>query len=78
MDRLSIFLSLVSGAAITGTLTILVFSLGYYNWWAIILCAIFGFAMAWPSGYYISRLIKKNDPAWHRTSADAKGTTKEV
>ena len=64
MDRLSIILSLLSGALITGALVIAAFSLGYYNWWAIGGSAVIGFAMAWPSAYYVSRLIKKRDPEW--------------
>jgi VIT1/CCC1 family predicted Fe2+/Mn2+ transporter len=78
MDRLSIIISLMSGAAITGALAITAFSLGYYEWWAVLLSAFLGFAMAWPSGYYISRLIKRNDPQWDRTPRDAKGTMHEV
>ncbi|WP_299791159.1 hypothetical protein [uncultured Marivita sp.] len=64
MDRLSIILSLLSGALITGTLVITAFSIGYYNWWVIGGSAIVGWLMAWPSAYYVSRLIKNNDPEW--------------
>jgi hypothetical protein len=73
MDRLSIILSLLSGALITGTLVITAFSIGDYDWWWIAFCAIAGFAMAWPSGYYISRLIKSQDKNRHRTPEDAPG-----
>lgn len=67
MDRLSIILTLMTGAVLTGGFTIAVFSLGYYNWLAILICAALGFSLAWPTGYVASRLIKKNDPAWaHR------------
>ena len=64
MDRLSLFLSMMSGAAITGALAVTVMSLGYYNWWAIGGAAVVGFAMAWPSAYFISRRIKAQDGNW--------------
>lgn len=64
MDRLSIILSLLSGALITGTLVTTALSMGYYNWWVIGGAAIIGFLMAWPSAYYVSRLIKNRDSAW--------------
>ncbi len=64
MDRLSIILSLLSGALITGTLVTTAFTMGYYSWWVIGAAAVIGFLMAWPSAYYVSRLIKNNDPQW--------------
>ncbi|WP_439521380.1 hypothetical protein [Marivita sp.] len=64
MDRLSILLSLLSGALITGTLVTAAFSMGYYNWWVIGGAAIIGWLTAWPSAYFVSRLIKDNDPEW--------------
>ena len=70
MDRLSIFLTLMSGAFITGTLIIIAFTLGYYNWWAIGGAAIIGFATAWPSAYIVSRRIKRQDPNWDETRVD--------
>lgn len=64
MDRLSIILSLLSGALITGTLVTTALSMGYYNWWVFGGSAVIGFSMAWPSAYYVSRLIKNRDSAW--------------
>ena len=32
MDRLSIYLTLMTGAVITGTLVIVLLTLGYYGW----------------------------------------------
>ncbi|ABV92558.1 conserved hypothetical protein [Dinoroseobacter shibae DFL 12 = DSM 16493] len=67
MDRLSIFLTLMSGALITGALVITLFSLGYYSAWGIAISALLGFALAWPSAYLVSRRIKRRDPEWdHR------------
>ncbi|MCR9108204.1 hypothetical protein [Marivita sp. XM-24bin2] len=64
MDRLSIILTLMSGSLITGTLVTTAFSMGYYSWWVVGGAAVIGFLMAWPSAYYVSRLIKNNDPQW--------------
>ena len=64
MDRLSILLSILSGALITGFLATTAFTMGYYNWWVIGGAAIIGFLMAWPSAYYVSRLIKNQDQQW--------------
>jgi len=64
MDRLSIILSLLSGSLITGTLVITAFSMGYYTWWVIGGAAVIGFVLAWPSAYYVSRMIKNRDTEW--------------
>ncbi|WP_292289276.1 hypothetical protein [Marivita sp.] len=64
MDRLSIILSLLSGALISGFLVTTAFSMGYYNWWVIGGAVAVGMLMAWPSAYYVSRLIKNQDPHW--------------
>jgi membrane protein implicated in regulation of membrane protease activity len=64
MDRLSIILSMLTGAVLTGALAIAAFTLGYYNWWAIGGAAIIGFVLAWPAAYVISRRIKREDPSW--------------
>lgn len=69
MDRLSILLSLLSGALITGTLVTTAFSMGYYNWWVIGGAAVIGFVLAWPSAYYVSRLIKNRDTEWSTPDA---------
>ncbi|MFP7671934.1 hypothetical protein ACG74X_01125 [Marivita sp. S0852] len=73
MDRLSIILTLMSGALITGALVITVFTLGYYNWWTIGGSAIIGFLLAWPSAFLVSQRIKRRDPEWSpdRDASDA-------
>ncbi|AHM05141.1 hypothetical protein roselon_02843 [Roseibacterium elongatum DSM 19469] len=64
MDRLSIVLTLMTGAVLTGSLTVAAFSLGYYGWPAVIFAAVVGFIASWPVAYLISRWIKRSDPAW--------------
>jgi uncharacterized oligopeptide transporter (OPT) family protein len=64
MDRLSLYISLLTGAVLTGGLAIAAFSLGYYTWVAVAISAVVGFALAWPVAYVISQRIKKQDPKW--------------
>jgi len=71
MDRLSIFLTLMTGSVLTGCLIIAAFTIGWFNWTAILICAVIGFVLAWPAGYLVSRRIKRNDPAWPDRRIDA-------
>ena len=69
MDRLSILLTVMSGAVLTGAFVITAFSLGYYSWFVVLISAAIGYALSWPTAYYISRLTKRNDPNWDDTRA---------
>ncbi|MBK1635130.1 hypothetical protein [Rhodovulum adriaticum] len=62
MDRLSIMLTPVTGAVITGFIVIALFSLGFYNWAAVGTGAVIGAILAWPAAYIVSRKIKGDDP----------------
>lgn len=73
MDRLSIFLTLATGAVLTGGAVILVMSFGFYNWWAIGGAALAGFLLSWPAAYAVSRRIKRQDPAFDHTRKDDVG-----
>ncbi|MFW5654107.1 MAG: hypothetical protein ACOCYW_00480 [Roseicyclus sp.] len=73
MDRLSILLSLMTGAVLTGGLAIVAFSLGFYGWPAILLAAAVGFLASWPVAYAISRRIKRKDPVWDERKKDETG-----
>lgn len=70
MDRLSIFLTLIVGATITGGLVVVVLSLGWYSWPAIGGAAALGVALSWPASYVISRRVKRQDPNWDATKVD--------
>ena len=70
MDRLSMYLTLMTGAVLTGGLVILAFSLGYYGWTPIIWSVIVGYALSWPVAYLISRRIKSDDPQWDESAKD--------
>jgi hypothetical protein len=66
MDRLSIMLTPVTGAVITGFFVILMFSLDFYSWIAVAIGAGIGCIGAWPAAYIVSRRIKDEDPFWTR------------
>lgn len=65
MDRLAIFLAVLSGASIAGALVITAFSVGYYSVWSIVVCVVIGAVVAYPTGYMVSRRIKARDTEWH-------------
>jgi len=64
MDRLSLYITLLSGSFITGAIVIAGLSLGYYTVWTIVIGAVAGFLLAWPTSYMISQRIKHEDPEW--------------
>ncbi|QFT94294.1 hypothetical protein FIU86_15705 [Roseovarius sp. THAF9] len=64
MDRLSLYLTLLSGSFITGAIVIAGFTLGYYSVWTVVIGAVAGFLFAWPTSYMISQRIKRQDPEW--------------
>ena len=67
MDRLSIFLTLMTGAVIAGGFLVAAFTLGYYSWPVILVLGAIGFGLAWPTGYLVSRWIKRWDPNFDHT-----------
>jgi putative flippase GtrA len=73
MDRLSIVLTLMTGAVLTGSLVILVLSLSFYGWPAILAAAAVGFLASWPVAYLISRWIKRSDPHWDESRKEQTG-----
>lgn len=70
MDRLSMYLTFATGPVLVGGLVILVFSLGLYDWPWIIGAAVIGTVLTWPVAYWISRMIKRQDPDWDETKVD--------
>ena len=73
MDRLSIYLTLMTGAVLTGGLVIVAFTLNWYTWPVIIGAAVLGFGLSWPVAYMISRRIKRQDGDWDETAKDDAG-----
>ncbi len=68
MDRLSIILTLMTGAVITGIFIVSGFTLGFYSWWTVTIAAGFGYLLAWPAAYVIARHVKRQDPNWRAKS----------
>ncbi|MCL3881246.1 hypothetical protein [Marivita sp. GX14005] len=63
MNRLSVILTLLSGALISGALVVAAYSLGYHGW-VLVAVAIVGWLMAWPSALIVARRIKERSPEW--------------
>ncbi|MFU8863824.1 MAG: hypothetical protein ACNA7O_07905 [Rhodobacterales bacterium] len=70
MDRLSMYLTIVVGALVTGTLVTIVLILGWYSWPAIGAAAAIGMLATWPVSYAISRRIKRKDSDWDDSKID--------
>lgn len=70
MDRLSIWLTFLTGPILIGIPIIALFALDYYAWPAIALAVIGGTLLSWPAAYAISRKIKGKDPKWDETRVD--------
>lgn len=73
MDRLSLVLTLMTGAVLTGSLTIAAFTLGYYGWVPVLIAAAVGFGASWPAAYLISRRIKRRDPGFDHRRVEGAG-----
>ncbi len=73
MDRLSLIISIFTGAVATGALVVTALTLGYYNWYMIGAATAVGFILAWPLAYVISRKIKRDDPEFDHTRKDRHG-----
>lgn len=70
MDRLSLYLTLIVGALVTGGLVTAVLSMGWYSWTAIGGAAACGVLLTWPVSYGVSRRIKTQDPDWDETRVE--------
>ncbi|MEL6518309.1 MAG: hypothetical protein AAFQ39_11365 [Pseudomonadota bacterium] len=70
MDRLSIWLTFLTGPVLTGIPVIILFTLNYYEWPAIAFAITAGMLLSWPAAYALSRHIKRKDPKWDETKAE--------
>lgn len=69
MDRLSIILTLMTGAVLTGALAVTAMAFGWYGWLPLLGSAAIGILLSWPVAYLISRRIKREDPNWSAKAA---------
>lgn len=70
MDRLSTYLTLLTGAVITGAIVIAAFAFGWYGLGPVILAVSVGFGLASPVACAISRRIKVQDPSFDHTRVE--------
>jgi hypothetical protein len=56
--------ALMTNAVLVGALLILVVSLGWFGWAAVLGAAVAGFVLSWPAAALIARLVKIEDPDW--------------
>jgi hypothetical protein len=64
MDRLSIFVAMMTWSVVSGCLIVLFLSLGYVGWVPIVTGVVAGFALGLPLAKWIGARIKRQDPAW--------------
>ncbi|MFW2544348.1 hypothetical protein ACN2XU_17065 [Primorskyibacter sp. 2E107] len=62
MDRLSLYLTMMSATGIAGAFVIGFFTFGWYTWQAIAMSVVIGALTGWPAAKLVSRYIKDNDP----------------
>jgi len=70
MDKLLIFLTLISGTAISGALIAMCFALGYTSFWAVLASVVAAFSIAWPGAQLAARALRAglDDPSAQRRS----------
>lgn len=64
MDRLSLFIAMMTWTVISGAIIILFMSMGYLGWVPFALAVGLGFAIGLPVAKRISARIKRQDPDW--------------
>ncbi len=64
MDRLSLFVAMMTWTVVSGVFIILFMSLGYLGWVPFGLAVALGFAAGFPWAKKISARIKRQDPDW--------------
>lgn len=58
MDRLALFLTLLSAAALAGALITVCAVLGYTSLWVIVFCVILALCIAYPSATLVARRVQ--------------------
>jgi NAD/NADP transhydrogenase alpha subunit len=63
MDRLSLFIAMMTWSLVSGCLIILFMTLGYIGWTAFAVAVVLGFALGLPLAKMIAARIKRQDPS---------------
>jgi len=58
MDRLALYLTWLSAAAVAGALIAVCASLGYTSFWVVAVCIILAFSIAYPSATLVARSVR--------------------
>jgi hypothetical protein len=70
-------IAMLTNAVLVGTFLVIVLSMGWDSWPAIVGAIALGFALSYPVGKLIARQIKTEDPLWNeqadRPTAEAVG-----
>jgi hypothetical protein len=64
MDRLGLFIAMMTWSMVSGALIIAAMSLGYIGWIPFAIAVVLGFAIGLPLARVISKRIKRQDPDW--------------
>ncbi|NDV52557.1 MULTISPECIES: hypothetical protein [unclassified Salipiger] len=64
MDRLALYLTMMSWTVISGAFIIVLLSFGVFSFWWIVGAAGVALLLAWPVSFLISRRIKARDKSW--------------
>jgi len=62
MSRLFMFLLMIAVPSLAGVGVIAMLTLGYYEWWPMLVAAVIGAVGAFPIAWLIARRIQATDP----------------
>jgi uncharacterized membrane protein YfcA len=74
MHRLRTYMAILAGSCIAGAAIVAALALGYYSWVALAVSVVIGAALSWPTGIWLARRIKRDDPAWDESRDRPKRT----
>lgn len=62
MKYLTFFVHVMAGATLAGSLALVAFTAGYYEWWAIIAAAVVGYVLSLPLSWFIAKQLRYGNP----------------
>lgn len=72
MDRLALYLTWLSAAAVAGALIAVCVSLGYTSFWMVAICIILAISIAYPSATLVARSVR----IWQKYREDQQRSTR--
>ncbi|QDY68528.1 hypothetical protein [Qingshengfaniella alkalisoli] len=64
MDRLSLYITMMTSTVLTLTFVLVVLLLGWTGYVTVFGAIVLGLVLAYPISFLISRRIKRHDPHW--------------